>query len=913
VDGETLSGLDLSGTTHTDAGDYLADAWTYTDVTGNYNDVSGTVDDSIANANATCTVTPYDATYDGEVHTATGSCLGVVGETLVGLDLSGTTHTDAGTYAGDLWIFTDGTGNYNDDSGRVDDSIAKADAVCTITPYAVTYDGSSHTATGSCLGVDGETLSGLDLSGTNHTDAGDYLADAWTFTDLTGNYNDDSGTVDDSIARANATCAVTPYSVTFDGSSHTATGSCLGVDGETLAGLDLSGTNHTDASTYDGDLWTFTDVTGNYNDDSGTVDDSIAKANATCAVTPYAVTYDGEVHTATGFCLGVDGETLSGLDLSGTNHTDAGDYLADAWTFTDVTGYYADTSGTVDDSIRKADAACTVNSYTVTYDGAAHTATGSCLGVEGETLAGLDLSGTTHIDAGDYLAYPWTFTDETGNYNDDSGTVDDSINPKEASVTPDAAGKTYGNLDPTLTGTLAGFLDEDGVEASYSREPGETVAGNPYEITAVLSPTEVLSNYDITYNTADFTIDPKEASVIPDAAGKTYGDLDPAITGTLAGFLEADGVEASYSREPGETVAGSPYAITAVLSPTEVLSNYDITYNTANFTIDPKEASVIPDAAGKTYGYLDPTLTGTLAGFLEADGVEASYSREPGETVAGNPYEITAVLSPTEVLNNYDITYNTADFTIDKRSIEVTADAQSKVYGDSDPELTYQVTSGSLAFGDTFSGTLTRESGEVLGIYAITQGTLALSDNYDVTFIGADFTINKRSVEVTADAQSKEYGDSDPELTYQVTSGSLIPGDVFTGTLERQSGEDVGTYAITQGTLALTDNYDLSFFSADLTITLRPITVTADPQTKAYGDPDPVLTYQITSGSLLPGDVFTGALYRELGEDVGMYAITQGSLALPVYYDLSYAGNYLTITGGIRVKLFLPIIIEQPH
>ena len=98
----------------------------------------------------------------------------------------------------------------------------------------------------------------------------------------------------------------------------------------------------------------------------------------------------------------------------------------------------------------------------------------------------------------------------------------------------------------------------------------------------------MLSNYSITYNTASFTITTKPASVTPDAASKVYGAADPAFTGTLSGFLAGDGVTATYSRTAGETVLGSPYTISAVLSPAGVLSNYNITYNTANFTITPK-------------------------------------------------------------------------------------------------------------------------------------------------------------------------------------------------------------------------------------------------------------------------------------------------------------------------------------
>ena len=60
-----------------------------------------------------------------------------------------------------------------------------------MTPYSVTYDGNSHTATGSATGVEtspADLTSLLDLSGTTHTDAGDYPSDAWTFAG-NANYN----------------------------------------------------------------------------------------------------------------------------------------------------------------------------------------------------------------------------------------------------------------------------------------------------------------------------------------------------------------------------------------------------------------------------------------------------------------------------------------------------------------------------------------------------------------------------------------------------------------------------------------------------------------------------------------------------------------------------------------------------
>ena len=45
-------------------------------------------------------------------------------------------------------------------------------------------------------------------------------------------------------------------------------------------------------------------------------------------------------------------------------------------------------------------------------------------------------------------------------------------------------------------------------------------------------------------------------------------------------------------------------------------------------------------------------------------------------------------------------------------------------------------------------------------------------------------------------------------------------------------------------------NYALTFTGANLTITERPITITADAKSKVYGNADPALTYLVTNGSL---------------------------------------------------------------
>jgi hypothetical protein len=109
---------------------------------------------------------------------------------------------------------------------------------------------------------------------------------------------------------------------------------------------------------------------------------------------------------------------------------------------------------------------------------------------------------------------------------------------------------------------------------------------------------------------------------------------------------------------------------------------------------------------------------------------------------------------------------------------------------------------------------LGRAPGEDVGTYALSVGSLTAGDNYTVNFVPADFVITARPVTVTADAKSKVFGAIDPGLTYQVTSGAVVSGDAFTGALSRVGGEQVGTYAIQQGTLGLSSNYTLTFVPA---------------------------------------------------------------------------------------------------
>jgi len=429
----------------------------------------------------------------------------------------------------------------------------------------------------------------------------------------------------------------------------------------------------------------------------------------------------------------------------------------------------------------------------------------------------------------------YTVNDGNGglNYTVTASTAAGTITPAPASVTPNAGTKVYGTADPAFSGTLAGFVASDGVTATYTRTAGANVGS--YSISATLSAAVAgaLANYNITYNTANFTITPAPASVTPNAGTKVYGTADPAFSGTLTGFVASDGVTAAYTRTAGENVGSYPIAATLSATVAGALSNYNITYNTANFTITQATASVTPNAGTKVYGAADPILTGTLTGFVPSDGVTAAYTRAPGANVGA--YTISATLSAAVAgaLSNYNITYNTANFAITQATASVTPNAGTKVYGTADPAFSGTLT-GFVAT-DGVTAAYTRAPGANVGAYPISAtlsaavaGALA---NYTITYNTASFTITPASASVTPNAGGKVYGTADPAFSGTLTG--FVATDGVTAAYTRAAGENVGVYPISAtlsaapaGALA---NYNITYNTANFTIAPAPQSITFGP------------------------------------------------------------------------------------
>ncbi|MEZ1710588.1 two-partner secretion system adhesin CdrA [Pseudomonas aeruginosa] len=490
-----------------------------------------------------------------------------------------------------------------------------------------------------------------------------------------------------------------------------------------------------------------------------------------------------------------------------------------------------------------------------------------------------------------------------------------TVTPAQLIVSADAKTKVYGDADPTLTYQVSGLKNSDTAAGVLSGNLGR-VAGENVGNYGILQGGLGLNtaNYTLSYVGNDLRITPAQLNVIADAKTKVYGDLDPALTYQVSGLKRGDTAGAvlnggSLSRVAGENVGvyGINQGGLGLVS-----SNYTLNYQGNNLTITKALLNVIADAKTKVYGDADPSLTYQVSGLKNGDTAGAVLNGGSLSRVAGENVGVYGINQGGLglVSANYDLSYQGNNLTITKALLNVIADAKTKVYGDADPALTYQVSG--LKNGDTAGavlngGSLSRVAGENVGVYGINQGDLALnSGNYDLSYQGNNLTITKALLNVIADAKTKVYGDADPSLTYQVsglkngdTAGAVLNG----GGLVRVSGENVGNYAIQQGGLGLVSgNYDLAYQGNNLTITKALLNVIADGKTKVYGDADPSLTYQVSGlkNGDSAGSILTGGLNRVAGENVGVYGINQGDLALNSgNYDLSYQGNNLTITKAL--------------
>ncbi len=440
----------------------------------------------------------------------------------------------------------------------------------------------------------------------------------------------------------------------------------------------------------------------------------------------------------------------------------------------------------------------------------------------------------------------------------------------------DIADIQYG-LTPTATttGTVNGgpelfVFDEAGDTLDTSTLfdsldfAAETVGTQNFGLsTASLNSDDGVS-YRVVDRIASANVTPAPLTITADDRTKTYGDTvtfggtEFGVSGTLFFTDTVTSVTlTSTGADVMATVDDGPYAITLSAAVGSGLTNYDITFADGSLVVDPAPLTITPNDQTKVYGNTF-TFAGTeftTAGLLFTDTVDsitlASAGAAAEATVVDGPYTITGSDAVGSGLTNYDITFGTGTMTVTQASASITADDRSKVYGTGVTFLGTEFTVAGLLFEDSVdSVTLTSAGADVTANVADGPFAITPSDpvgtgigNYTFTFVDGALAVTPAPLTITADDQTKVYGNTFTFAgTEFATAGLLNSDSIDTITLTSAGAVDTATvaggpYAITGSDAVGTGvtNYDITFVDGSMAVTPAALTITPNDQVKQDG------------------------------------------------------------------------------
>ena len=730
---------------------------------------------------------------------------------------STTVPTQAGTYVVGItglsnpnYAITNATGVF---------TINKAAAICNVTGYSVTYDGAAHTASGSCTGVLGENLSAsLALTGTTHTNAGDYPSDSWSFSGG-ANYIDAMGTVHDSIAQAPVTITLGNLSQTYDGAPEPVT-----VTASPSASYSVI---------YNG------------------IAPAVYNASSTAPTQPgsYAVTVTVTDPNYTGSTTGT--LTINQLNPNLSLALQSGSPEPSPY----GTRMYFELSTA--SSAANSIIPCPTGTVSFYIDGGGQPSTVITLGsaTRPDCTVPVEFS-TDALTAGTHSINA-VYSGDTYYQGATSNSVSHAVSPDGTAVTLATSGTTVNVGDPiTLTATVmpapvnGGFVQAPAGSVQFNQVDGQgnlistlgtgalsnttavfstsTLPAGTYDIQAIFTDTNgefqgsssLVSLTTVELRTPVITWTPNVSSIV-------YGT---PLSGDQLNALAADpetgaAVSGTFSYIPA---AGSIQGVgnpnlQVTFTPTDG-TVYNSNSATTTITVTPATLTVTADNQTMTYGGSMPQLTFQYSGFINGDGPSGVTTAPTCSTAAISlssvgTYDITCSGGSA---SNYSINYVKGTLTIIPAPITVTPDNKTITYGDPSPAFTYSVTSGAIFNGDSLGTLAYTFNGASAVPTAAGTYTIAIAGpsnpNYAVTSATGTFTITQKQASVTPNAASKTYGQTDPLLTG--TLSGFIASDNVTANYTRTPGENAGTYAITAvlSPAAVLPNYSLIYNAATFTI-----------------------------------------------------------------------------------------------
>lgn len=532
-------------------------------------------------------------------------------------------------------------------------------------------------------------------------------------------------------------------------------------------------------------------------------------------------------------------------------------------------------------------------------------------------LQNVDLSA---LDYGEHDYYVRVYRSD--NYNPyTSGKITVTINKAEvsATITPDDDTLTYGDTLPSLTATINGetYTIESGkyeLHMDYTSITGD-VANNvgTYNIEnvdiSVLREKYPEKNYNIALTTVGtITINKADLAVTVslDKTELTYGEVLPKITYTFDGLKLSD-KESDFTiteTEFAEKLDVGTYTESVTLSGDKT-KFYNITVNTADFTVIQKEATITIDKVNDiTYGDKVPDLSAKVDGVLAGDSL--SYTLETGYTVGARIGEYTAsVVFNAEAAENknYAITAPDTTFNVVQKPLTIKLNNTATVaVGKTYTVEAEHLEKIGLVAGDTVTGyvTITKDVAGTYNADAFDKTNLVVTNadcykiSYEmsVTFVEVTFAIDFADVTLTYDGQPHGVvvTKTDESKNYTITYGTTENDCTLTSS---PAYKNAGTYTIY---FKVVDNDTLAEHVGYVTLTInkKAVTVTVKDVTITYGEEIPAFSYTVTG--LVEGETLSDeAVYSGAGTDAGVYDISVSGLTASDNYAVTVKTGTLTI------------------
>jgi hypothetical protein len=452
----------------------------------------------------------------------------------------------------------------------------------------------------------------------------------------------------------------------------------------------------------------------------------------------------------------------------------AGSPYATVVSFTSPTGYAVTGNAAGQVFVNPAGVTVTANDaaktygQTLTFTGAEFTTSGL---QNGETIGSVTLASAGAAPTAGVAGSPYAITASNatggtfnaGNYAIAYADGALTVNPATLTVTASDQSKPYGQTF-VFAGTefvAAGLANGETIGsvtlASPGAAPTASVAGGPYAITAsgASGGTFDPANYTVGYVDGVLTLTPRPLAVAANNQTKVYGTPDPALSLSAPGLVNGDTLAGALARAPGETVPGSPYAITQGTVTDANNPNYAIAFTPGAFTITPAALAIAANSATRLYGDANPAFTASFTGLTNGDTPAdiAGLAFSTTATIASNVgnYAIT----PFGAANpNYTVAYVDGTLAVTPAPLAIRANDAARLFGQPNPPFSATGTGFRLGQGlADLSGTLAFATlatpASPPGAYAVTPSGVS-SLNYAVTFV--DGTLSVDAAAPAADA-----------------------------------------------------------------------------------------------------------------------------------------------------------------